>query len=172
MVNYFRGINYRIFDVRIIIISILLLFFQTHTVFAADKINDMRSKCKSAIYVNSIKDRLNTFNKTQLENVNEEIRNGIMCVSYLSGIIEMMFNACGELSNWKRMLKDKGISDEGIKFYTIPYKINSIRATGISSEQMAQIYLNATDEFPNYWDTYQGARIFKNHLMKLYPCES
>ena len=33
-------------------------------------------------------------------------------------------------------------------------------------------FLNATDEFPNYWETYQGARIFKNHLMKLYPCDS
>ena len=157
---------------QLIITFILLILFQINSVFAADKISDMRTKCKSAIYVDSIKDRLNTFNKSQLENVNEEIRKGIMCVSYLSGIIEMMLNACGELSNWKKMLKDKGISDEGIKFYSIPYKINSIRATGISSEQMAQIYLNATDEFPNYWETYQGARIFKNHLMKLYPCDS
>ena len=157
---------------KLITTFVLLILFQINAVFAADKISNMRNKCKSAIYVSSIKDRLNTFNKSQLENVNEEIRNGIMCVSYLSGIIEMMFNACGELSNWKKMLKDKGISDEGIEFYSVPYKINSIRATGISSEQMAQIYLNATDRYPNYWDTYQGARIFKNHLMKLYPCDS
>ena len=157
---------------KLVLCFFFVLALSSNKVLAADKISDTRTKCKSTIYVSTIKNRLNTLSDTQLEGLDHEIRNGIMCVSYLSGIVEMMLNACGELGNWKKMLKDKGISDEGIEFFSAPYKINSIRATAISSEQMAQLYLNATDEFPNFWDTYQGARIFKNHLMKLYPCDS
>jgi len=156
---------------KIFTLVILIILFTTKITNAADKVSDMRAKCQSALYVSSVKNRLDTLNKSQLDGLTGEINNGLICVSYLSGIIEMMFNACGELATWKKMLKDKGVSEKGIAFYSVPYKINSIRATGISSNQMAKLYLNSTDKFPNYWDTYQGARIFKNHLMKLYPCD-